>query len=101
MPCAGCGPDCLSRPDGGGEVAAWSQARVQPTTNAQVIEYLLSTEGDEMNFEVARTRPLLTPEFFDYLQSEISASPLLSTDLVSGNPAFQAHIGGCFGLSSL
>ena len=49
------------------------QAREQPTTHAEVVEYLLSTEGDEMQFEVARTRPLLTPELFDYLREQTSA----------------------------
>ncbi len=49
------------------------QAREQPTTHAEVVEYLLSTEGDEMQFEVARTRPLLTPELFDFLREQTSA----------------------------
>lgn len=48
------------------------QAREQPTTHAEVVEYLLSTEGDEMQFEVARTRPLLTPELFDFLREQTS-----------------------------
>lgn len=50
------------------------QARVQPQTHAELIEYMLDTEGDEMTFEVARCRPLLTEEFFTYLKGQIGAS---------------------------
>lgn len=39
-----------------------------------MVEYLLDTEGDEMTFEVARCRPLLTEDFFTYLKDQIGAS---------------------------
>jgi len=47
------------------------QARVQATSHAELIEYMLDTEGEEMNFEVARCRPQLTQDFFSYLNSQI------------------------------
>lgn len=49
------------------------QARPQPTTHAELLEYLLDTEGGEMNFEVARTRPMLTDDLFAYLKETIRA----------------------------
>ncbi|DBA65714.1 hypothetical protein WJX79_007452 [Trebouxia sp. C0005] len=56
------------------------QARKQPTTQAQVIEYLLSTETGEMQYETARCRPQLDDSFFAYLDSQIAeqrfASPM-------------------------
>jgi hypothetical protein len=51
------------------------QARVQPTSHAEIVEYLLDTEGGEMSFEVARTRPMLTDDLFTYLKEQISAYP--------------------------
>lgn len=51
-----------------------AQARVQPQTHAELVEYLLDTEGDEMTFEVARCRPLLTEDFFDYLKGQVGGS---------------------------
>lgn len=54
------------------ELTQKREARVQPKTHAELIEYMLDTEGDEMTFEVARCRPLLTEEFFTYLKGQIS-----------------------------
>ena len=47
------------------------QARVQPTSNGELIEYLLSTEQPEMEYETARCRPLLTQEFLAFIKQEI------------------------------
>lgn len=47
------------------------QSRKQPESHAELIEYLLDTESDEMTFEVARCRPLLTDEFNEYLRAQI------------------------------
>lgn len=49
------------------------QARKVPTTNAGIVEYLMETESSEMEYETARCRPLLTEDFFRYIQQEISA----------------------------
>lgn len=51
--------------------AAAMQARVQPTSSGELIEYLLSTEQPEMEYETARCRPLLTQEFLAFLQQEV------------------------------
>ena len=47
------------------------QARVQPSSHGELIEYLLSTEQPEMEFETARCRPLITQDFLAFLQEEI------------------------------
>lgn len=49
------------------------QARVQPTSDAALVEYLLSTEQPEMEFETARCRPLLTQDFMAFLKQEVGA----------------------------
>ena len=54
------------------------QARKLPQTHAETVEFFLTTESEEMEYEVARCRPLLTEELFGYLQQQISASCLLS-----------------------
>lgn len=54
------------------ELSQQREARKQPTSHAELVEYLLDTEGGEMNFEVARTRPLLTDDLFAYLKDNIS-----------------------------
>ena len=56
------------------------QAREQPTTQAQVIEYLLSTETGEMQYETARCRPQLNDSFFAYLDSQIGESDVHCTE---------------------
>lgn len=50
-----------------------AQARKQPTSHGELVEYLLTTEQPEMEYETARCRPLLTQEFMAFLQQEIGA----------------------------
>ena len=57
------------------------QARVQPTSDAALVEYLLSTEQPEMEFETARCRPLLTQEFMAFLKQEVGAFLFSSKEL--------------------
>ena len=49
------------------------QARKQPASHAELVEYFLDTEGEEMNFEVARCRPMITDDFMAHLSAAISA----------------------------
>ena len=55
-------------------VSCHEQARKQPKSHAEIVDYFLTTEQGEMEFETARCRPLLTEAFFGYLQAQISAS---------------------------
>ncbi len=48
------------------------QARKQPASHAELVEYFLDTEGEEMNFEVARCRPMITEDFMTHLSTAIS-----------------------------
>ena len=50
-----------------------AQARKQPTSHGELVEYLLTTEQPEMEYETAQCRPLLTSEFMAFLQQEIGA----------------------------
>ncbi|XP_010259055.1 PREDICTED: uncharacterized protein LOC104598603, partial [Nelumbo nucifera] len=50
---------------------ALRQSRVPPETSAELIEYFLDTEAQELEFEVARLRHQLNEEFFSHLQSEV------------------------------
>ena len=52
-------------------VDAGSQARVAPTTHAQLVEYLLGTVSEEMEYETVRCRPLITQDFFAFLGQQI------------------------------
>lgn len=61
------------------ELSEQREARVQPTSHAEIVEYLLDTEGGEMSFEVARTRPMLTDDLFTYLKEQISAERFAKT----------------------
>ena len=68
------------------EQAAARAARVVPTEPKPLVEFLLSTTGEEMDYELVRTRPHLTPAFFDYLRSAIrdeKFSPRSSADRVA------------------
>lgn len=56
------------------DAACALQARKLPETQAEIVEFFLETESDEMEFEVARCRPLLTEDLFAYVQQQISAS---------------------------
>ncbi|CAK9173165.1 unnamed protein product [Ilex paraguariensis] len=50
---------------------ALRESRVVPDTPAELIEYFLDTEAREIEFEIARLRLLLNPEFFSHLQLEL------------------------------
>lgn len=54
-------------------VTAVTQARVLPTSHEETVAYLLETDANEMEYEVARCKPLLTPEFMQHLERCISA----------------------------
>ncbi|KAJ4953556.1 hypothetical protein NE237_030388 [Protea cynaroides] len=47
------------------------QSRELPETPAEMIEYFLDTEAQELEFEIARLRPRLNQEFFSHLQIEL------------------------------
>lgn len=47
------------------------QARTEPTDDPGLIEYLLNTDMVDMQYEVTRFRPRLTPEFFTVLDKTI------------------------------
>lgn len=47
------------------------QARTPPASHGQLVEYMLNTEQGEMEYETARCRPMLTPEFLAFLEQEI------------------------------
>ncbi|GMH09503.1 hypothetical protein Nepgr_011344 [Nepenthes gracilis] len=50
---------------------ALRDSRVVPDTVAELIEYFLDTEAQEIEFEIARLRPRLSEEFFSQLRLEI------------------------------
>ncbi|KAF5734879.1 hypothetical protein HS088_TW15G00375 [Tripterygium wilfordii] len=50
---------------------ALRQSRVIPDTPAELIEYFLDTEAQEIEYEIARMRPRLNQEFFSHLQFEL------------------------------
>lgn len=50
---------------------ALRQSRVIPDTSAELVEYFLDTEAQEIEYEIARLRPRLDQEFFSHLQFEI------------------------------
>jgi len=49
------------------ELEAAREAREQPGTNQEVIDYLFATEFNEMEYEIVKQRPKLTDEFFAFL----------------------------------
>ncbi|CAK0783772.1 hypothetical protein CVIRNUC_006972 [Coccomyxa viridis] len=55
------------------ELQARRDARNQPQSHAELVEYLLCTEQVEMEYETARCRPLMTQDFFGFLQEDIGA----------------------------
>lgn len=61
------------------------QARSEPKTNDEIINYFLDTEAKEMHYEIARCRPLLSPDFFSHLQTKICEA--FSTLCCLGPPA--------------
>ncbi|KAK3434546.1 uncharacterized protein LOC104441873 [Eucalyptus grandis] len=47
------------------------ESRDVPDTPAELVEYFLDTEAQEIEFEIARMRPRLNEEFFAHLQFEL------------------------------
>jgi hypothetical protein len=69
------------------------QARRLPSSHAEVVDFFLETEGGEMEFEAARCRPMLTPDFFAYLKQQIGergASPPCKARCMGPPPARSA-----------
>ncbi|KAK9805770.1 hypothetical protein WJX73_007953 [Symbiochloris irregularis] len=60
-----------AREEGRQETLDKREARQRPATQEQLVEYLLNTEAEEMEYETVRCRPLITDEFFTHLGSEI------------------------------
>lgn len=50
---------------------AFRQSRVVPDSPQELIEYLLDTEAQDIEFEISRTRPRLNEEFFAHLKFEL------------------------------
>ena len=44
-----------------------------PASHAETVEFLLSTNAEEMQFETMRCRPMLTPALFEHLGEQIGA----------------------------
>ncbi|GLI61874.1 hypothetical protein VaNZ11_004384 [Volvox africanus] len=55
------------------QVLTRREARNPPDDGLELIEYMLNTDAEDMEFEVARCRPKLTPAFFKQLDSVIGA----------------------------
>ena len=49
------------------ELEAAREARIQPTTHAELVAYFFETEMQEMEYEIVKQRPLLTDDFFAFL----------------------------------
>lgn len=62
--------------------ARWQarEARVVPDTHRDLLEFFLTTEEQEMEFEVARCRPRLTKDFFAFLESELGSLRLAENE---------------------
>jgi len=58
------------------ETEAKREARVVPEDNYELIAFLLDTEATDMQYEVARCRPLLDDEFFEVLNKQIGMEQL-------------------------
>jgi hypothetical protein len=58
------------------EVQVKRDSRVVPDDKYELIAYLLDTEASDMNYEVARCRPLLDDEFFAVLNKQIGMEQL-------------------------
>ncbi|KXZ41137.1 hypothetical protein GPECTOR_740g899 [Gonium pectorale] len=55
------------------QVLTRREARTPPDEAVQLIEFMLNTDAEDMEYEVARCRPKLTPAFFKQLDSIIGA----------------------------
>lgn len=67
VPTWGCGALCAA------------QARVEPRTHPDTVQYFLGTERDELEYEAARRRPLLTDDFFAHLSQAIGPRWILQS----------------------
>jgi hypothetical protein len=56
------------------ELMAKRAARVPPADARGLVEYFLVTETEELEYEVARTRPALTEDFFKELDAEVGTA---------------------------
>ncbi|KAJ9549901.1 hypothetical protein OSB04_022444 [Centaurea solstitialis] len=50
---------------------ALRESRTPPSNPAELVEYFLDTEAQELELEIARSRPLLNDEFFNHLKFEL------------------------------
>lgn len=57
------------------------QARKTPTTHGELIDYFMTTESEEMSFEVSRCRPLITDDFLKHLADQICEWPSIPSAL--------------------
>ncbi|GLC35461.1 hypothetical protein PLESTB_000204700 [Pleodorina starrii] len=55
------------------QVLTRREARNPPDDHMELIEFMLNTDAEDMEFEIARCRPKLTPAFFKQLDSVIGA----------------------------
>lgn len=53
------------------ELMKQREARVAPQSDAEIVDYLLDTSAEEMQYETVRCRPLITENFFAYLGQQI------------------------------
>ena len=60
-----------------------AQARVEPSTLSETVQYFLETERDELEYEAARRRPLLTDDFFAHLSQAIGPCCTLQVTVCS------------------
>lgn len=62
------------------ELLAAREARQPPTSGGRaLVDYFLNTDADEMEFEIARCRPLVDAAFLQFLDSEIGALRFAAT----------------------
>ncbi|KVH95499.1 uncharacterized protein LOC112527175 [Cynara cardunculus var. scolymus] len=50
---------------------ALRDSRQPPSSPTELVEYFLDTEAQELELEIARTRPMLNDEFFNHLKFEL------------------------------
>ncbi|PNH11257.1 hypothetical protein TSOC_001880 [Tetrabaena socialis] len=55
------------------QVLVRRELRTPPAEHVELIEFMLNTEAEDMEFEVARCRPKFTPAFFKALDSIIGS----------------------------
>ncbi|WIA44033.1 hypothetical protein OEZ86_010404 [Tetradesmus obliquus] len=59
----------MARDDDQKKIMLRRQSRQPPADHVELVEFFLNTQADDMEFEVARCRPQLTPEFFKQLDT--------------------------------